>query len=151
MALRFWKLEIEGYLRWYPASSTYTLLATSAPVQITTQLPGQAPVTTEAQFASILFATRQVWSGSIGVQLRLSELVTLHGGFYVDPPPVSAGVNGLFQKADFAGIRGGVTFTARQGLGRSASAMSGERPIPAGSGDSWWRSSRWRSRSPSST
>jgi hypothetical protein len=121
IAVRFWKIELEGDIRWYPASATYTLLATSAPVQVTTQLPGQAPVVTEEQFASISFATRQVWSGSIGLRLRLSELVTLHGGFYVDPSPVSAGVNGLFQKADFAGVRGGISFTARQGLSGSIS------------------------------
>ena len=121
VAVRFWKIELEGDIRWYPASATYTLLATSAPIQVSTQLPGQAPVMTEEQFASISFATRQVWSGSIGLRLRLSELVTFHGGFYVDPSPVSAGVNGLFQKADFAGVRGGVSFTARQGLSGSLS------------------------------
>jgi hypothetical protein len=121
IAVRFWKIELEGDIRWYPASATYTLLASSAPVQISTQLPGQAPVVTEQEFESINFATRQVWSGSIGLRLRLSELVTFHGGFYVDPSPVSSGVNGLLQKADFAGFRGGVSFTARQGLSGSIS------------------------------
>ena len=29
-----------------------------------------------------------MWSGSVGLRLRLSELVTFHGGFYVDPSPV---------------------------------------------------------------
>ena len=42
-------------------------------------------------------------------------------GFYVDPSPVSTAVNGLFQKADFAGFRGGVSFTAPQGLSGSIS------------------------------
>jgi len=120
-AVRFWKIELEGDIRWYPASATYTILATSMPIQVSTQLPGQAPVVTEEQFASISFATRQVWSGSLGLRLRLSDLVTFHGGFYVDPSPVSGGINGLFQKADFAGIRGGVSFTARQGLSGSIS------------------------------
>ena len=119
--MRFWKIELEGDIRWYPASATYTLLATSVPIQVSTQLPGQAPVVTEEQFASISFATRQVWSGSVGLRLRLSDLVTFHGGFYVDPSPVSTAVNGLFQKADFAGFRGGVSFTARQGLSGSIS------------------------------
>lgn len=121
IAVRFWKIELEGDVRWYPASTTYTLLATSVPIRISTQLPGQAPVEAEQQFSSISFATRQVWSGSIGFRLRLSDLVTFHGGFYVDPSPVSAAVNGLFQKADFAGFRGGVSFTARQGLSGSVS------------------------------
>jgi hypothetical protein len=121
IAVRFWKIELEGDIRWYPASATYTLFATSIPIQITTQQPGQAPVVTERQFASISFATRQVWSGSVGLRLPLSELITFHGGFYVDPSPLSAAVNGLFQKADFAGFRGGVSFTARQGLSGSIS------------------------------
>ncbi|HUM10725.1 MAG TPA: hypothetical protein VLT82_07250 [Myxococcaceae bacterium] len=121
IGVRFWKIELEGDLRWYPASATYTLFATSVPIQITTQLPGQAPVVTEEQFASIAFATRQVWSGSIGLQLRLSELVTFHGGFYLDPSPLGTAVNGVFQRADFAGFRGGVSFTARQGLSGSVS------------------------------
>ena len=121
IGVRFWKIELEGDIRWYPASATYTLLATSVPIQITTQLPGQTPVVTEEQFASIRFATRQVWSGSVGLRLRLSELVTFHGGFYLDPSPVSTGVNGLLQKADFAGVRGGVSFTPRQGLSGSIS------------------------------
>jgi hypothetical protein len=121
IAVRFWKIELEGDIRWYPASATYTLLATSVPVQISTQLPGQAPVVTEQQFESIRFATRQVWSGSVGLRLRLSDLVMFHGGFFVDPSPVSTGVNGLFQKADFAGFRGGVSFTARHGLSGSIS------------------------------
>lgn len=121
IGVRFWKIELEGDIRWYPASATYTLLATSVPIQITTQLPGQAPVVTEEQFASIRFATRQVWSGSIGLRLRLSDLITFHGGFYVDPSPVNTAVNGLFQKADFAGFRGGVSFTAQHGLSGSIS------------------------------
>jgi len=121
IAVRFWKIELEGDLRWYPASPTYTLLATSIPLQITTQKPGQGEVVTEQQFASISFATRQVWSGSVGLRLRLSELLTFHGGFYVDPSPLSAAVNGLFQKADFAGFRGGVSFTAAKGLSGSIS------------------------------
>ena len=121
IAVRFWKIELEGDIRWYPASATYTLLATSVPIQVTTQLPGQTPVVTERQFESISFATRQVWSGRVGLRLRLSELVTFHGGFYVDPSPVSTGVNGFLQNADFAGVRGGVSFTARQGLSGSIS------------------------------
>jgi hypothetical protein len=121
IAVRFWKIELEGDLRWYPASATYTLLATSIPIQITTQQPGQGDVVTERQFASVSFATRQVWSGSVGLRLRLSELITFHGGFYVDPSPLSAAVNGLFQKADFAGFRGGVSFTAPKGLSGSIS------------------------------
>ena len=121
IGVRFWKIELEGDIRWYPASATYTLLATSMPIQITTQLPGQAPVVTEEQFTSISFATRRVWSGSVGLRLRLSELFTFHGGFYVDPSPVSGAVNGVFQKADFAGFRGGVSFTAPQGLSGSIS------------------------------
>jgi hypothetical protein len=50
IAVRFWKIELEGDIRWYPASATYTLLATSIPIQITTQQPGQAQVVTERQF-----------------------------------------------------------------------------------------------------
>ena len=121
IAVRFWKIELEGDIRWYPASATYTLLATSVPVQVSTQRPGQAPVVTEAPFESMSFATRRVWSGSVGLRLRLSELVTFHGGFYVDPSPLNTGVNGLLQKADFAGFRGGVSFTARHGLSGSIS------------------------------
>jgi hypothetical protein len=121
VAIKFWKLQLEGDLRWYPASATYTLLATQQPIQVTTQLPGQGTVVTEEQFASIPFATRQVWSGSLGMRLRLSKLVTIHAGFYLDPSPVSAGVNGLFQKADFAGLRGGISFTGFQGLSGSIS------------------------------
>ena len=121
IAIKFWKLQLEGDLRWYPASSTYTLLATQQPVVVTTQLPGEGTVVTQQQFASIPFATRQVWSGSLGMRLRLSKLVTIHGGLYVDPSPVSAGVNGLFQKADFVGLRGGISFTGFQGLSGSIS------------------------------
>jgi hypothetical protein len=121
VAIKFWKMQLEGDLRWYPASATYTVFATQQPIQVTTQLPGQGTVSTEQQFASIPFATRQVWSGSLGMRLRLSKLVTIHGGLYVDPSPVSAGVNGLFQKADFVGVRGGISFTGFQGLSGSIS------------------------------
>jgi len=121
VAVHFWKMQLEADLRWYPASSTYTLLATQEPIKITTQPPGQGTVTTEQQFASIPFATRQVWSGSLGLRIRLSKLVTIHGGLYIDPSPVSAGVNGLFQKADFVGLRGGISFTGFSGLSGSIS------------------------------
>ena len=63
-----------------------------------------------------------MWSGSVGLRLRLSELVTFHGGFYVDPSPVSTGVNGLLQKADFAGVSGRrLLHRPRQGLSGSIS------------------------------
>jgi hypothetical protein len=132
-----------------------TFSASSTGYQLTvlgsaTGLEQFAPVMTEQQFASILFATRQVWSGSIGMRLKLSELVTLHGGLYVDPSPVSARINGLFQKADFAGFAPGCPSPVSGGSpGRSASATSGERRITRWQwGGSRWPRCRWRWRSP---
>jgi hypothetical protein len=110
VAVRFGPVEVEISLRWHQASGTYTLLGSNAQAQVTTAVGSNPPVVSNIPFPAQLWGTRSIVNGSLGGHYRLSDLVTLHAGGYVDQAP---GASPLLQFINIYGFRAGASFTTQ--------------------------------------
>ena len=111
IAVRFGRVEVELDLRWHQASGTYVAFSTSTPGQVVTTSAGSAPLVTSTPFPPQVWGTVAVLNGSIGGRYRLSNLVTLHAGFYVDRAPGDTRSQ-ILQLINLYGLRAGASFTS---------------------------------------
>jgi hypothetical protein len=105
--------------RWHSPSQSYALFSSTQQTRQVTTSGGSAPVSTSAPFPDQTWATRGFVSGSIGGHVKVSRLVTLHGGFYADPGPGDARYATL-QRIDLYGARAGFSLRS-EGTGLSGS------------------------------
>ncbi|HXX30875.1 MAG TPA: hypothetical protein VEJ89_09165 [Myxococcaceae bacterium] len=111
VAVRIQRVAVELDLHWHQASGTYLAVGSTTPGRVVTGVDGQPPVVTTTSFPDLLWGTRGILNGSIGGGYRVSNLVTLHGGFYVSLAPGDAR-SPILQQIDLYGFRAGVSFTA---------------------------------------
>jgi hypothetical protein len=112
VAVRFGPVELELDARWHQASGTYVALASSIPGQVVTTSAGSVPVVTTTSFPPQIWGTLGILNGSIGGRYRLSDVVTLHAGVYIDRAPGDAR-SPILQLINLYGLRAGVSFTGK--------------------------------------
>ena len=70
-----------------------------------------APVTSERRlFPAVPYRARQLWNGSIGAHVALSQNFVISAGSYLDYSPVDPAVGHAFRRLDVLGFRAGVSF-----------------------------------------
>jgi len=111
VAVRVDRVAVELDLRWHQASGTYLALGSAVPGRVVTGVDGQPPVVTATSFPDLTWGTRGILNGSIGGRYRLSELITLHAGFYLSLAP-GDDRSPILQQIDLYGLRAGVSFSA---------------------------------------
>jgi hypothetical protein len=112
VAVRFGPVELELDVRWHQASGTYVALASSIPGQVVTTSAGGVPVVTTTSFPPQTWGTLGIANGSFGGHYRLSDLVTLHAGVYIDRAPGDAR-SPILQLINLYGLRAGASFTGK--------------------------------------
>jgi len=100
-------LEFEVDARFHAAVATYDFYRSDAPVQVRTQVPGGSPETSTQPFPVIQNSARSVVNVAAGGRVRLSDLLTLHAGFFTSLSPVDDPRLSRFRKADIFGATGG--------------------------------------------
>ena len=110
-ALHFGPVEVELDGHWFLPTGTYSVVTSSAPIFIVNSTNGTAPATTVSNFPTQVWATRAVLDLNLGGHYKLSNLVTLHAGFYSDHSPGSLPSN-VYRAISLYGVRGGASFTS---------------------------------------
>lgn len=111
IAFRFGPVEVELDAHWYIGTGPYDLLSSTVPVYLVATTGGSDPRTTVSSFPTQVWGTRGVLDLNLGGHYKLSQLVTLHGGFYSSHAPGNVPSN-FFQDISLYGIRGGLSFTS---------------------------------------
>jgi len=107
-ALLFGPVRLEVDLRWHAGTHTYQLFSSDVRARVVDTTSG-TPVTTEVPFPAIEYRADPVWNWSFGAHVRLSPLVSLSGGMYLDHSPVGL-ASPVFRQVDLVGFRTGVSF-----------------------------------------
>jgi len=109
-ALHFGPVEVELDGHWYLSTGPYDVISSSVPVY-TTNASGAGPGTTVSSLPTQVWGTRSVLDLNFGGHYKLSNLVTLHAGFYSDHSPGNMPSN-IYRAISLYGFRGGVSFTS---------------------------------------
>jgi hypothetical protein len=110
-ALHFGPVEVELDGHWYLGTGPYTVVSSAVPVYTVNSTNGTSPATTVSNFPAQVWGTRSVLDLNLGGHLKLSNLVTLHAGFYSDHSPGNLPSN-VYRAISLYGFRGGVSFTS---------------------------------------
>jgi hypothetical protein len=110
-ALHFGPVEVELDAHWYLATGPYNVLSSSSPVYTVNSTPGAGAVTTVSSLPTQVWGTRNVLDFNLGGHYKVSNLVTLHAGFYTDHSPGNMPSN-VYRAISLYGVRGGVAFTS---------------------------------------
>jgi long-subunit fatty acid transport protein len=110
-ALHFGAVEVELDAHWYLPTGQYSVVTSSVPFFTVNSTNGNAPATTVSNFPTQVWGTRAVLDLNLGGHYRLSNLVTLHAGFYSDHSPGNVPSN-IYRAISLYGMRGGVSFTS---------------------------------------
>jgi len=102
-------LEFELDVSWHQASGAYDLFSSSQPVRmVTTPSGGGAPVVTNSPFPTFVTETRAILNTSLGGNLSLGKVWTLHSGVYINQAATYPS-DPFFLPINFYGIRGGAS------------------------------------------
>jgi hypothetical protein len=110
-ALHFGPVEVELDGHWYLSTGPYDVVTSTVPVYTVNSTNGTSPATTVSNFPTQVWGTRSVLDLNLGGHLRLSNLVTLHAGFYSDHSPGNVSSN-VYRAISLYGMRGGISFTS---------------------------------------
>ncbi len=110
IAYRFGDAQIEGDLRFHDATSSYEFYRPNAPLQVLTHNPDGTTTPSTQGLPAFTYASRRVFNASLGGNVRIGRIATLHGGFYTSFSPVADPVTAPFRQADLYGFTGGVDF-----------------------------------------
>jgi hypothetical protein len=110
-ALHFGPVEVELDGHWYLGTGPYNVVSSSVPVYTVNTTNGTSPATTVSNFPTQVWGTRSVLDLNLGGHLKLSNLVTLHAGFYSDHSPGNMASN-IYRAISLYGLRGGISFTS---------------------------------------
>jgi len=108
-AFEFGPFAIEIDVRWHDGTDSYPLYASTQTMRVVDTSTG-VPVTTDVGIPTVPYRARQLWNGSIGAHLALSESFIISVGSYLDYSPVDPAVGHAFRKLDVLGFRAGVSF-----------------------------------------
>ena len=107
-ALEFGPFGIEIDLRWHDGTDTYALYSSTKTARVVDTTSG-SPVLSEVAFPGISYRARQIWNGSIGAHVALSQNFVISAGSYLDYSPVDPATH-VFRRVDMLGFRAGVSF-----------------------------------------
>jgi hypothetical protein len=110
IAYRFGNAELEADLRYHDALSSYALYQSSLPIQIVVQNPDGTTSTSTQPAPTPTYSARRVYNVAVGGNVKLSQKLTLHGGFYTTFSPVADPATSPFRQADLYGFTAGVDF-----------------------------------------
>src|SRR5262249_31426200 len=110
IAYRFGVAELEADLRYHDALSSYTFYQSSVPLQVVVQNPNGSTSTSTQAIAPFIYSARRVYNAAIGGNVKVSDTVTLHAGFYTTLSPVADPATSPLRQADLYGFTGGVDF-----------------------------------------
>jgi hypothetical protein len=119
-ALEFGPVGFEIDVRWHDGTDTYALYSSTKTLRVVDTSTG-SPVISELAFPGVQYHARQVWNGSVGGHVALSESFIISAGSYLDYSPVDPATR-VFRRVDMIGFRAGVSFridklTAALGFG----------------------------------
>ena len=109
IAYRFGIAELEADLRYHDAVGSYAFYQSNVPVQLTVQNPNGTTSTTES-LPTVNYSARRVYNAAVGGNVKVSNTITLHAGFYTTLSPVADQATSPLRRADLYGLTGGVDF-----------------------------------------
>src|SRR5215831_10522936 len=109
IAYRFGIAQLEADLRYHDAVGSYAFYQSNVPVQLTVQNPNGTTSTTES-LPTVNYSARRVYNAAVGGNVKVSNTITLHAGFYTTLSPVAEPANSPLRQADLYGFTGGVDF-----------------------------------------
>jgi hypothetical protein len=110
-ALHFGPVEVELDGHWFLGTGPYDVVSSSVPVFTVNSTNGTNPATTVSNFPTQVWGTRSVLDLNLGGHYKVSNLVTLHAGFYSDHSPGNLPSN-IYRAISLYGVRGGISFTS---------------------------------------
>jgi hypothetical protein len=110
VSYRFGSAQLEGDVRYHEATGKYDFWRPSLPLRVTTLNPNGTTTATTQGLAPVTYEATRVWNASIGGNVRIGKIATLHGGFYTSLSPVKDPKTSPLRKADLFGFTGGVDF-----------------------------------------
>jgi hypothetical protein len=108
-ALEFGPVGIEIDVRWHDGTDTYPLYASTKTGRVVDTSTG-TPVISDFVFSGVAYRARQIWNGSLGAHVALSQNFIISAGSYLDYSPVDPAVGHAFRRVDLIGFRAGVSF-----------------------------------------
>jgi hypothetical protein len=111
-AVHFGPVEVELDGHWYLGTGPYDVISSNAPLFTINSKSGPSGTgTTVSSFPTQVWGTRGVLDLNLGGHYKLSNLVTLHAGFYSDHSPGNLPSN-IYRAISLYGVRGGVSLTS---------------------------------------
>jgi hypothetical protein len=110
VAVHFGRVEVELDAHWYLATGPYNVISSSLPVSTVNSTIGAGTGTTISSLPTDVWGTRGVLDFNLGGHYKLSNLVTLHAGFYSDHSPGNV-PDLVYRTISLYGLRGGVSLT----------------------------------------
>ena len=110
IAYRFGGAQIETDLRYHAGTGSYEFYRPNSLLQVTSQNPAGGATTTTQPLSPIRYDASPVWNVSVGGNVKLGGIATLHGGFYTSFSPVADPDSSPFRSADLYGLTGGLDF-----------------------------------------
>ncbi len=111
VAFHFGPVEVEVDAHWYLATGPYNVISSSVPVLTVNSANGVGTGTTVSSLPTDVWGTRGVLDFNVGGHYKLSNLVTLHAGFYSDHSPGNV-PDLVYRTISLYGMRGGVSLTS---------------------------------------
>ena len=111
VAVHFGPVEVEIDAHWYLATGPYNVISSTLPVYTVNSTIGAGTGTTISSLPTDVWGTRGVLDFNFGGHYKLSNLVTLHAGFYSDHSPGNV-PDLVYRTISLYGMRGGVSFTS---------------------------------------
>ncbi len=109
-ALHFGPVEVELDAHWYLGTGPYDVISSSVPVYTVNSGKGTAPATTVSSLPTQVWGTRGVLDFNLGGHLKLTNLISLHAGFYSDLAPANV-PSVVYRTISLYGVRGGASIT----------------------------------------
>ncbi|HEY1418589.1 MAG TPA: hypothetical protein VGF41_11820, partial [Myxococcaceae bacterium] len=106
-ALEFGPVGFEIDVRWHDGTNTYALYNSTKTLRVVDTSTG-SPVISELAFPGVQYHARQVWNGSVGGHVVLSESFIISAGSYLDYSPVDPATR-VFRRVDMIGFRAGAS------------------------------------------
>ena len=110
IAYRFGVAQLEADLRYHDALSSYAFYQSSVPLQVVVQNPDGTTSASTQPIPTFTYSARRVYNAAIGGNVKLSDTITLHAGFYTTLSPVADPATSPLRQADLYGFTGGVDF-----------------------------------------
>jgi hypothetical protein len=110
-SVHFGPVEVELDGHWYLSTGPYDALSSTVPVTTVNSAAGLGTGTTLSSFPTQVWGTRGVLDLNLGGHYKLSNLVTVHAGFFSDHSPGNLPSN-IYRTISLYGMRTGLSFTS---------------------------------------